>query len=253
MSDRDDALNRLRIAPFVPVELQRRGFMNRKVFTDLADRAFERVPEGLKQVQPWCRWQGLSQYLDCVAFADRAARELPTGSALDLTHITPGRFYSVAIVFFTQALIDNVAVWLCDAVSLPVAGGNRHFLCKSFTRKLGRKLPPAIVEIERHCAFVAETNKYRQLWIHTISGGAIPTSDVDPFRCPATPQKSLGVPRDPAIQPDQMNYLKRAEECGMENDGHYLYEIGDFTNRVFGAASEFYLGWLRLALDHITG
>jgi hypothetical protein len=252
MGDPDEGLERCRTALFVPIELQRRGFMNRVVFTDLAERAFEPVPKGVKQVQPWCRWQGLSQYLDCVAFADRAAREIPTGSALDLTHITPGRFYSVAIVLFTQALIDNLAVWLCDAVSLPVAGGDRHFLSSRFTRELVRKLPPAHAELEKHRAFVAETNRYRQVWIHTISGGAIPTSDVDPFQHPETARKFLGVPLDPAIQPDQENYRKRAEECAGKNSGRYLYEIGDFTNRVFAAASEFYLGWLRLALDHIT-
>jgi hypothetical protein len=252
MGHRDEDLKKLRIAPFVPVELQHRGFMNLEIFMDLAERAFEPVPEGVKQVQPWCRWQGLSQYLDCVAFADRAARELPTGSTLDLTHITPGRFYSVGIVFFAQALIDNVAVWLCDAVSLPVGGGDRHFLSSRFTRDLVRKLPPAHVELEKHRAFVAETNRYWQVWIHTISGGAIPTSDGNPFQHPETERRILGVPLDPAIQPDQENYRKRAEECARKNDGRYLDEIGNFTSHVFQATSDFYLGWLRLALDHIT-
>jgi hypothetical protein len=45
----------------------------------------------VKQVQPWCRWQGLSTYLDCVAYADRSAREIPNGTALGLEHITSGR------------------------------------------------------------------------------------------------------------------------------------------------------------------
>jgi len=245
MDNSDEDLKKFH-ALFIPVELQRRGYLNLKIFMDLTERAFEPVPEGVKQVQPWCRWQGLSQYLDCVAFADRA------GSALELKHVTPGRFYSAGTVFFTQALIDNIALWLCDAVSLPVGGGDRHFLSKRFTTELVRKLPPAGAELEKHRAFVTETNGYRQVWIHTISGGAIPTSDVNPFQHPETDQKFLGVPLDPAIQPDQENYLKRAEECARRNDGHYLEEIGNFTSRVFAATSYFYLGWLRLALDHIT-
>ncbi len=236
----------------MPVELQRRGLSSLEIFAELADRAFEPEREGFKQVQPWCRWQGLSQYLDCVAFADRAARELPTGQLLDLTHVTPGRFYSVGIIFFTQALIDNVAVWLCDAASLPVSGGDRHFLSTRLIRELIRKLPPARAELERHSAFVAETNRYRQVWIHTISGGAIPTSNLNPFeQHPGSAQKFLGVPLDPAIQPDQGNYLKRAEECAMKNDGRYLDQIGSFTERLFEGTKQFYLGWLRLALDHI--
>lgn len=124
---RDEDWKKLCVAVFVPVELQCRGF-NSEIFMDLVGRAFERVPEGVKQVQPWCRWQGLSQYLDCAAFADRAA------SCSGIGHVTPGRFYSVGIIFITQALIDNVAVWFCDALSLPVRGGDRHFLSSRFTR-----------------------------------------------------------------------------------------------------------------------
>jgi len=194
MGSQDEQLNGLRIALFVPVELQRRGFLKRQIFLDLAARAFESVPQGVRQIQPWCRWQGLSQYLDCVAFADRSARELPGASALDLQHVTPGRFYSVSIIFFAQALIDNVAVWPCEAISLPVAGGARHFLSVPFRRELARKLPPAGAELAKHDTFLEEINKYRQVWIHTISGGAIPTSDVSPFEYPENARKFLGVP-----------------------------------------------------------
>jgi hypothetical protein len=253
MNGQPEDLRRLRVAACVPVELQRPRFRSLEIFGELADRAFEPVPEGFKQIQPWCRWQGLSQYLDCLAVADRAARQLPTGKALDLTHVTPGRFYSVGIIFFTQALIDNVAVWLCDAASLPVGGGDRHFLSSRFKRELVRKLPPARAEFDRRHAFVAETNRYRQVWIHTISGGAIPTSDVNPFEQPESAQKFLGVPLNPAIQPDQENYLIRAEECARKNEGRHLDPIGVFTERVFEQARDFCLGWLRLALDHIAG
>src|ERR1035437_6605830 len=64
MSAQDAKLEKLPITLFVPPELQRRGFQNRQIFLDLGARAFEPVPRGLKQVQPWCRWQGLSKYLD---------------------------------------------------------------------------------------------------------------------------------------------------------------------------------------------
>src|SRR5579872_5187118 len=253
MPNLDEYPWRLRVAPFVPVELQRHGFIDFEIFKELANRAYAPIPGGFKQVQPWCRWQGLSQYLDCVAFADRVARELPTGRDLDLTHVTPGRFYSVGIIFFTQALIDNVAMWLCDAVSLPVSGGDRHFRSHRFTRELIRRLPPARTTLDEHRSFVEETNGYRQVWIHTIGGGAIPTSDVNPFLYPETDQKFLGVPLDPAIQPDQENYRQRAEQCARKNGGRYLREIGTFTHNLFERSREFYLGWLRVALDHIAG
>jgi hypothetical protein len=37
----------------------------------------------------------------------------------------------------------------------------------------------------------------------------------------------------------------------MKNDGRYLDQIGSFTERLFEGTKQFYLGWLRLALDHI--
>jgi hypothetical protein len=250
MAPQDEMRKFVRVALFVPVELQRRGYQRHQIFQELSDRAFEPIPQGVRQIQPWCRWQGLSQYLDCIAFADRSAREIPADRALGLEHVTPGRFCSVGAIFFAQALADNVAVWLCDAMNLPIDGGERNFRFKPFRRELKIKEPASAEQLLKHQAFIDEINRYRQVWIHTISGGAIPSSDVDPFQNPNA-KKFLGVPLDPAIQPDQSNYLKRAEQCAKRNNGRYLEEIGVFTERVFRGASEFYLGWLRFALDYI--
>jgi hypothetical protein len=171
---------------------------------------------------------------------------------LSLGHVTPGRFYSVSIVFLTQALFDNVAVWLCDAMSLPVAGGKRKFRSDQFKRELKRKQPVAAEGLAQHDDFVEAINKYRQVWIHQISGGAIPTADCSPFVNPESARKFLGVPRDPAIQPHQDSYKKRVEECAKQNDGEYLQEIGGFTGWVFEEAVVFYLSWLRFALDYVS-
>jgi len=252
MSTPDKQLNPLCVGLLAPVELQKRGFLKRQIFTDLANRAFEPMPEGIKQIQPWCRWQGLSQYLDCLAFADRSAKEIPKGSALNLEHVTPGRFYSAGIIFFAHALVDNVAVWLCEAMSLSVAGGDRHFLSSRFKKELTKTQPAAAEELAKHDAFLREVNKYRQVWIHTISGGAIPLSDVSPFEHPDHAQKTLAVPIDPAIQPHLENWMDRAKQCANQNNGQCMYDIGDFTGRVFECATEFYCGWLRFALDHVS-
>jgi hypothetical protein len=135
---------------------------------------------------------------------------------------------------------------------LSVSGGERHFLSNLFKRELARKQPAATEELEKHDAFLREINKYRQVWIHTISGGAIPFSDVSPFEQPDRAQKTLAVPLDPVIQPDQENWTERAKQCAKENNGQCVYEIGDFTGRVFDRAVEFYCGWLRFALDHVS-
>jgi hypothetical protein len=176
-------MNNIAVALIVPVELQRRGFQNQQIFKDLANRSFEtKGPSTIQQIQPWCRWQGLSQYLDCLAFADRSAKELPTGNSLSIVHVTPGRFYSVSLIFITQALIDNIAVWLCDAMKLSVKGGARNFFSSSFKEQIIGKYPTATAEFAKHEAFIKEINNYRQIWIHTISGGAIPFSNITSVR-----------------------------------------------------------------------
>ena len=251
MSLSDDEGRRLRIAHFVPVELQRLGFQHNAIFSELADRGLKPITDGARQVQPWCRWRGTSTYLDCVAFADRSAKAIPTGKDLNLEHVTPGQFYSASVIFFGQALLDNIAVWLCEALPLSVRGGERHFLSTQFKRELKKREPSSAGIIAAHEPFVKEVNTYRQVWIHSLAGGAMPISDISPFENPETANKYLGVPIEPAINFDQKNYLKRIEQCAMRHAGHYLYRIGDFTGRIFNAASVFYLDWLRFALDHI--
>ena len=249
----DEDSNRLSVSYFVPVELQRRGFKQNPAFSELARRGFRPgVPGTLELIHPWCRWHGISTYLDCVAYADRSARTIPTGNDLTLEHVTPGQFYSASIILSAQALMDNIAVWLCDALPLPVKGGERHFLSSQFKVELERKEDSSTVVFAAHQPFIKEVNAYRQVWIHTLTGGALPMTDVCPFEHPQTADKFLGVPIDPAIHPDGENYLKRVEECARTHGGQYLYKIGDFTARIFDGASSFYLDWLQFALRHIA-
>lgn len=88
-----DKLNNLAIGHFVPVELQRRGYKTIEVFAELAARGLEAIPDGFRLLRPWCRWRGLSTYLDCVAYADRASAEIPRGRDLNLGHVTPGQVW----------------------------------------------------------------------------------------------------------------------------------------------------------------
>jgi hypothetical protein len=242
---------RLTVSYFVPVELQRRQFQTMPIFAELAGRGLKPTPDGAQQVQPWCRWRGISTYLDCVAFADRSANGLPRGKDLNLEHVTPGQFYSAGTIFFAQALIDNIADWLSDALPLPIRGGERNFCSKQFRRDLKKRFPSAPALLEAKHEFIEEVNGYRQVWIHTLAGGAMPIADGDPFAGSDSANKSLGVPIDPAINIDEESYAKRVEQCAMKNNGRYLYELGVFTSRIFDGGSKFYLDWLRFALDNV--
>ena len=239
---------RVAVGYFVPVELQRRNLQCEPVFGELATRSFKMVSESdLQQIQPWCKWRGITTYLDCLAFADRAARELPKGPNLGLQHVTPGQFYAAGEIFFAQAMIDNIASWLCEALPMAVAGGERNFGKVAFVRQLEQR-PGANELLHTHKGFVKEVNRYRQVWIHTLAGGVIPLVDDDPFLNPQGANRHLGVPIDPAINVDEPGYMKRVEECAKQNEGRYCYAIDEFTQRIFEGAWRFYLGWLHFSL-----
>lgn len=230
-----------RASVFVPVELQERGFLKNPIFRELNKRAFVRAHGGIRLAQPWIRWQGFSAYLDCIAYADRAARELPTGRGLNLSHVTPGRLYSVSSVFLAQALADNLAVWLCYALPLPVGGVDRRFQAKRFQDELVRKVPAARALLERHAAFLQEIEQYRQAWAHTMAGGALPFSDLGASADVDEPSMMLGVPAD-------LSWETGGEGLGV---GPAPFPLGEFTARVFEGAAGFFLTWLRFALDHV--
>jgi len=242
---------RLMVSYFVPVELQRRNFHATSIFAELAGRGFKATPDGGQQVQPWTKWRGISTYLDCVAFADRSANGFPVGKDLNVEHVTPGQFYSAGAIFFAQAMIDGIADWLSEALPLPIKGGERNFRSTQFKRELKKRFQMSIGVLAAHHGFVEEVNQYRQVWIHTLAGGAIPVADDNPFLNPESAGKFLGVPIDPAISPDEESYTKRVRECTLNNGGRYLYRLEEFTRRIFDGASQFYVDWLRFALDHI--
>ena len=242
---------RLMVSYFVPTELQRRNFHANTIFAELARRGFKPTPEGGQQVQPWTKWRGISTYLDCVAFADRSGNRIPVGKDLNLEHVTPGQFYSAGIIFFTQAMIDGIADWLSNSLPLPIKGGERNFRSTQFKRELKKRFPISVGALAAHHSFVEEVNQYRQVWIHTLAGGAIPVADDNPFLHPERAGKFLGVPIDPAISPDEESYAKRVRESALKNGGRYLYRLDEFTRRIFDGASQFYLDWLRFSLDHI--
>jgi hypothetical protein len=110
-------------------------------------------------------------------------------------------------------------VWLCDDLPLPVRGGERHFLSSQFSRELKKKEHSSTVVLAAYELFIKEVNAYRQVWVHTLTGGALPRADVNPFEYPQTADR---------------------------------YKIGDFTARIFDGASAFYLDWLQFALRQIA-
>jgi len=204
-------------------------------------------PDRVQIQQPWIHWRGLFEYLACVEMARENLRALPRNADLEITHGTAAKYHSVALVFMAQALMDNLAVWLTSFLGLPIKGGDRQLFSVQFRRQLNKKAPEASEMLKRHDAYLREVNKYRQIWIHTLSGGAVLWSDTSPFTDPAA-RKQVAVPIDPSINVLSESYRNRVKKCA-ERHGRYLYPICEFADRMADGANATVLDVLRFSLE----
>jgi hypothetical protein len=89
-----------------------------------------------------------------------------------------GRYNAASLVFFGQAALDNVANWLNRRLSLKLKGSRCQLHKKEFQNALLEATVNSlnshgIVEVvQRHRKFLADLERYRQIWIHSLSGGA---------------------------------------------------------------------------------
>lgn len=211
-----------RASIFVPVELQERGFLENPLFRELHDRAIVRTGDGLRLIHPWIRWQDFSAQLDCIAYADRSLRALPSGRAMNPRHVTPGRLYTISAVILAHALGTNIAAWLGETL-VPGAAGERHFLNPGFCEELARLHPAASELLQQYAPFVRDMEHHRGLWMH------------------ATPDDAPGRPEAPLEKPpEETEDMVRSRPAA-----------GAFTAEVFRQASGFYLDWLGFSLRHV--
>lgn len=211
-----------RASIFVPVELQQRGFLENPLFRALHDRAIVRTADGLRLVHPWIRWQDFSAQLDCIAYADRSLRALPSGRAMNPRHVTPGRLYTISSVILAHALAGNIAAWLGEVLVTGAAADERHFLNPRFRKEMERCVPEAREPLHRHESFVREMEQYRASWMHAP---------------PDAPLAQTGVPQE--------HLLDEAQDAGAP------HHAGSFTAGVFRQASGLYLDWLQFALCNV--
>jgi hypothetical protein len=146
-----------------------------------------------------------------------------------------GRYDAASLVFFGQATLDNVAAWLCRRAGLRISGRDCQLHKKRFKRALSkaniRETERMIAAIERHGAFLPELERYRQIWIHSLAGGA----DIYADKSPA--EGGVGffaVPLDPSIgfaQLDNSEYVRRVQACRDTNSGEWLEPLEHFADR----------------------
>jgi hypothetical protein len=219
--------------PFIPPLLRELGYESISCIQALGRRGWSEVRENFIGIrEKWAPWRGILEYLSFVELARVRLKALPTGKAIGGLHLLSARYESVALIFFAQATLDQVAVWLTQDMKLKVAGSKRQLHKKEFRSALsvsGSKGAGIAASLDRYAQYLLELEQFRQIWIHSLPGGANGFMDRAPDQG-GIPE--IAVPIDPTIaEVPQAKYYEQVQRCREQNGGRWLYPIAEFADR----------------------
>jgi hypothetical protein len=218
-------------ALFLPPYLTQLGYGSIPSIIALADRAIFEGEEQIKECKTWKPWRGIFEYMCCVEYARYELHNLPQGRAIGSKDVVPARYNSASLVFFAQATLDNIAVWLSIQFNIPVKGSDCAFHKNKFRKALTELDQNYETILNRNLPYIFELEKFRQEWIHRLSGGASIFSDASPGDPNA--KIEIRVPIEPSINmhgTSGKSYLRKVENCRRRNAGRWLYSIREFAD-----------------------
>lgn len=204
---------------------------------EFARRAAQ-MKEGLGPVRTttWHPWEGIFEYLACVEYARHCLR--PKDDAGELLTL----YHARALVFFSQATLDLIAVWLQKVLDMHVTAGDRAFHKTRFQNQLIGRSEDFRSLVNEHRAFVQELSAYRTEWIHRVPGRPIFTIGEN--------EAGYKVPIDPSATIfDSANLRVKYEET-IKRHGRDSYDISEFANRMAAGTSKLAMGALMASLRH---
>lgn len=203
------------------------------VIAKINSMSFVERDNAIYNVEPWASLLDIFEYVACVEFAKEQLLNLPKGKSIGSANNIPARYNSVSMVFFAQASLDNLAVWLNKTFDLALKGNNVSFYKDKIKPKLESKYAKFSSILETHGPFITNLNSYRMEWLHRIAGGANIYTD----KIPSDPDAnvSIQIPIDPTIpslvsQPTL--YLERIKKVQFENGGRWLIPIDEFAEYI---------------------
>lgn len=206
------------------------GFEKIPVIQKINSMSFIERDGALYIVEPWASLRDIFEYIACVEFAKERLLKLPKGKALGSINITPARYDSASMVFFAQASLDNLAVWLNRDFDLGLKGNNISFYKDKIKPALEKRHGRFSSVLEKFAPFIANLNAYRMEWLHRIAGGAEIYSDKAPSDSGVN--ISIQVPIDLSRASQPTLYLERIQKVQHENGGRWLISIDEFAEYI---------------------
>jgi hypothetical protein len=191
----------------------------------------------------WKPWEGIFQYLACVEYSRNILHAIPRSRGKEIE----ARYHSTGLIFFAQATLDLIAVWLKQQLDLSASGAECAFHRRKFIDQLKRRAEVFRDPVESRRDFFGELNQYRVHWIHRLSGGTI----LNERRSVNSSDRIVDfvVPMDPETDffMAESEFLRRIEPENPRGE-RPLYTLADFADRFGGGASEFTLEALGSAM-----
>jgi hypothetical protein len=233
----------------LPPYLRSLGYDSIPVFKKLDKLSYEHKEDHIQPVYPWAEIRDILEYLSCVEFSKGRILELPTGRALGSKNVIPARYDSASLVFFAQATLDNLAVWLNDFFELNLNGTNRFFYKNKIKSALSTQHAEFGELLNENEEFIQKLNSYRMEWLHRIAGGAQIYSD----KSPSGPDANISIevpidPEIPGLSSESQKYIKRIQKVQTKNDGKWLMSIEDFATYIQSNTKELLIRLLEEAV-----
>lgn len=233
----------------LPPYLQTLGYIDVPNIQKLSDKCFKE-----DNWHPyWVEWRGIFDYLACVEYSFNSIRSLPKGSLLmgNFSDVH-AKYHSASLVFFSQATLDNVAVWLKNKYSLNARGANISLSKSSFQNELINKDSQFEILFSNHSAYLDKLNTYRMDWVHRIIGGAVIGGDKRPDDPDFTDDNiQVLIPMDSSLNLNTTNFNelhKKIEEIKKDNNGNYMYSVDDFADYILGGTKNLIFDTIEIVL-----
>ena len=218
----------------VPPYLQTLGYCDIPCIKKMSEKCFK---EGDVFHPYWVEWRGIFDYLSCVEYSKQNIDNLPKG--IDLFNNfcdVKSKYNSASLVFFSQATLDNIAVWLKDKYSLNSKGADISLSKNNFQNKLISENALFSEVFSKHRIFLDNLNTYRMDWIHRIIGGAMIGGDKRP-NDPDFTDDNIGIliPMSSSLNFYTTKFEEideKIEKIKKNNNGNYLYSIDEFSNYI---------------------
>lgn len=229
----------------LPPDLRTLGYNEIPIFTKLNNLSYVQTEDHIQPVYPWAGIRDILEYVTCIEYSKSRLLTLPTGRALGSVNVTPARHDSAALVFFSQATLDNLAVWLKGVFELNLMGNNVSFYKSQIKPLLNQKHAAFGLLLDEYEEFIQKLNSYRMEWLHRVAGGAQIYSD----KSPSEPDANISIqvpidPEIPSLASEPRKYLKRIQKVQAKNGGSWLIPIDEFATYIQGNTKDLLVKFL---------